>query len=63
MNRGSKIVGIVANATGNEQKKQDNRDGSERDRTDLERECSLIGRTPHHPIPLVWSASQQKRIP
>jgi hypothetical protein len=53
MNRESKIVGTVANAIGNEQRKQDSRDGSERDWTDLEMECSLIGRAPHHPIPLM----------
>jgi hypothetical protein len=53
MNRGSKIVGMVANTTRNEQRKQDSRDDSERDRTDLERERSLIGRAPHLPIPLM----------
>jgi hypothetical protein len=47
MNRGRKIIGTVANTTGNEQRKQDSRDGSEHDRTDLERERSLIGRAPH----------------
>jgi hypothetical protein len=63
MNRESKIIGMLANAIGNEQRKQDSRDGSERDWTDLEMERSLIERAPHRPIPLMWSAPQQKRTP